>query len=112
MLAGALASIPAGGGPLHLQVSHEDDALVVAVVGSSTAPSTATYELEVDAGKPGSTNHSVQRGTARVTPGQPVTIARLRVGHSKAEVVTARLQVTPSDGKSYEESWSSPAAGE
>ena len=110
MMAAALASIPPGAGPLHLQVSRDGDSLVLAVVGESTAPMTATYELEVDAGKPGATNHSLQRGNATVQPGKAVTIARLRVGHSRTDTLTANLRVTPSAGKPYQESWSSPPA--
>lgn len=108
MMAAALASIPPGAGPLHLQVSRDGDSIVLAVVGESATAVTGTYELEVDAGKPGATNHSVQRGTASLQPGKAVTIARLRVGSSKTDTLTAKLSVTPSAGKPYEESWRSP----
>ena len=105
MLAAGLMSAPTAGRPLHLEVNNVGDQLVIKLVGESPAALSARYELEVSGGPGGSSNHSVQRGTATLQPGKPVTVATLRLGNSKISHYTARLHVTPSTGEPYDLQW-------
>lgn len=107
MLAAGLATAGTADRPLHLQVSQAGDQLVITLVGQSQAPLSASYVLDVGGGSPGGTNHSIQRGTARLQPGKPVTIATLRLGNSKGRNWTARLHVVPSTGEAYDVDWQS-----
>ena len=105
------AAITAGGAspphPLQLQISDAGGQLEMSLVAHSDRPCSARYELEVTGGPSGASNHSVQRGTATIKPGAPVTVATLRLGNSNGAQWAARLQVTPSSGEPYALEWHS-----
>jgi hypothetical protein len=89
--------------PLQLDVSRADDQVTIRLVGESATPVAAAYELEVT----GKSNRSAQRGTAMIRPGRPVTIATLRLGGAKGDLLTAYLHVVPSTGEPYDLQWQS-----
>lgn len=89
--------------PLHLDVSRADDQVIIRLVGESATPVAARYELEVT----GKSNRSAQRGTVAIRPGQPVTVATLRLGSGKGDLLIANLHVVPSTGEAYDLQWRS-----
>lgn len=105
ILGAAIATTPAAGRPIHLEVNQADGQLVIKLVGDSQAPVSARYQLELASGAAGSNNHSVQSGTANLLPGKIVTLATLRVSNPKGARWTARLHVTPSSGEPYDLEW-------
>ena len=106
ILGAALVTAPtAAPRPIHLQVNQADGQLVIKLVGESQAAVSARYELEIASGAGGSSNRSVQRGTANLQPGKAVTLATLRMSTPKGGSWTARLHVTPSSGEPYDVQW-------
>lgn len=101
MPAAGIITAPGAARPLHLEVNEVDNQLVIRLVGASQAAVSARYELEVAGGPAGSSNHSIQRGTASLQPGKLVTLATLRVGNPGGASWTVRLHVTPSSGEPY-----------
>jgi hypothetical protein len=105
LLAAGIVTAPTIGRPLHLEVNEVDNQLVINLVGDSQAAVSARYELEVAGGASGSSNRSVQSGTARLEPGKVATLATLRVANPKGASWTVRLHVTPSSGEAYDLHW-------
>ena len=112
LIAAILAAASAAGGstpqhPLQLHINDVAGQLEMRLVGESDRACSARYELEVTGGPDRAANHSVQRGTATIKPGAPVTVATLRLGNSSGAQWAARLHVTPSTGDAYELEWHS-----
>lgn len=105
ILGAALVGTPTTGRPIQLQVNQADGQLVIRLIGQSQAAISARYELELASGAAGSTNRSVQRGTANLRPGKAVTLATLRMSNPNGASWTARLHVTPSSGEPYDVEW-------
>jgi hypothetical protein len=104
------ASMPGGSGatppdnaPLLLKVDSSGEAVVIRLVGDSAVTCAVRYELEVSGANGG--NHSVNRGTATIRPGPPVTVATVRVGNRDQHDVSARLRVSSCGGKDYADEW-------
>jgi hypothetical protein len=110
-IAAVLVAAASGGAslpqPLQLKVSEVGETLEMNLVGHSALPCSARYELEVTGGPKGASNHSVQRGTATIKAGAPVTVATVRLGNPKGAEWAARLHVTPSSGDAYDLEWRS-----
>lgn len=107
ILAAASAAAPPPARPLQLQVDDSGSQVVVRLVGESPTTFAGSYALEVTGGSSGGSNRSVQRGTARLLPGQSVTVATLRLRNSTDARWTARLHVTPAVGAAYDVQWRS-----
>ena len=107
IIAATLASTPAAERPLRLEVDQSGPQLVIRLVGSSPTAWSARYDLDVTGGAATSNNHSAQRGTARLQPGQQATIATVRLANSARTNWIARLHVTPSSGEPYDIEWRS-----
>jgi hypothetical protein len=107
ILAAASAAAPPSARPLQLQVDDGGSQVIIRLVGESPTAFAASYELEVTGGSSGSSNRSMQRGTARLQPGRSVTVATLRLRNSADANWTARLHVTPSVGAAYDLQWRS-----
>jgi hypothetical protein len=105
ILGAALVTVPTAGRPIQLEVNQADGQLVIRLIGESQAPVSARYRLELASGSAGSSNHSVQSGTANLKPGKAVTLATLRVSNPAGARWTARLHVTPSSGDPYDLEW-------
>jgi hypothetical protein len=93
--------------PLHLDIANDGGVLVIKLVGESPTPWSALYELEVSGGAPAASNRSVQRGSARLQPGRPATVATVRLGSVAGKSWTAHLNVRPSNGAPYDLEWRS-----
>ncbi|HEY8433742.1 MAG TPA: curli-like amyloid fiber formation chaperone CsgH [Sphingomicrobium sp.] len=107
VLAAGIASAPTAERPLRLQVDQSGGQVIIRLVGNSPTSWSARYDLEVTGGAATSSNHSAQRGTARLQPGQQTTVATLRLANSASTVWTARLHVMPSSGDPYDMEWNS-----
>ena len=107
VIAATLASTPAAERPLRLEVVQSGPQLVIRLVGSSPTAWSARYDLDVTGSAGTSNNHSAQRGTARLQPGQQATVATVRLANSATTNWIARLHVTPSSGAPYEVEWHS-----
>jgi hypothetical protein len=107
ILAAAVSGAASAPRPLQLQVSEAGGNLEMSLVGQSASPWSARYELEVTGGPQGTSNHSVQRGTATIKAGGPITVATVRLGNPKGAEWAARLHVTPSTGDAYDLEWRS-----
>jgi hypothetical protein len=107
ILAAASAAAPPSARPLQLQVDDSGSQVIIRLVGESPTAFAASYELEVTGGSSGSSNRSIQRGTARLQAGQSVTVATLRLRNSTQTRWIARLHVTPSAGAAYDVQWRS-----
>jgi hypothetical protein len=84
--------------PIYLVTSESGTGVRIEVVGETSAPVTARYELVASSG---TGNRSVQRGDVRLTPGQRVVLLSLGMGNADTGW-TARLKVERSGG-SYEQ---------
>jgi hypothetical protein len=91
--------------PVRLDVQADGVANIIRVIAESTATCTATYELSVT-GNDGGTR-SVNRGSIRLPSSGAVTVATVRVGGGGRSGTTATLDVTPCDGKAYQQVWKS-----
>lgn len=91
--------------PVRLDVQSDGAANVVRVIAEGSSTCTATYELAVTGNSGG--NRSVNRGTVRLPTKGPVTVATVKVGASSRSGMTATLDVTPCDGKPYQQVWNS-----
>lgn len=80
---------------------------MITLVGDSPTALSARYSLEVTGGVPGTSNRSVQSGTARLEPGRPAVLTSLRLAEGKGASWAARLHVTPSIGAAYDVQWRS-----
>jgi hypothetical protein len=109
-VAGAVAAAPApeGSAPIRLVSEPSGEGIRLRVLGASDKPLEATYLLEASGGPTGTSNKSVQRGTARLPPGVPVTLVTLTLGNTRNGSWSARLYVSPSQGDPYEMSAGSP----
>lgn len=88
--AAGIITAPGAARPL-LEVNEVDNQLVIRLVSASQAAVSARYELDVAGGPSGSSNHSIQSGTASLQPGNLVTLATLRVGNPRGANWTVRL---------------------
>lgn len=104
---GAAAQAGAPARPITLDVRTEGDVHVVRVIAHSAVACKANYRLEVAAG--GGGNHSVNRGTVTIEPSSPQTLATVKLSGASAAATSARLDVDPCGGASYEQVW--PTAG-
>jgi len=107
MIAAGLVVATTAGSPLHMEIGNDGGQVVIKVVGESPTAVSAQYELEVSSGASTSSNHSVQRGTVRLQPAVPATLATLKVGNPTGSSLTARLHVTPERGEPYDIRWQS-----
>ncbi len=107
VMAASLASAPSLDRPLRLDVGESGGQVIIRVVGSSATPWSARYDLEVTGGAARSSNHSAQRGTARLQPGRQTTVATVRLANSASGVWTARLHLMPQTGAPYDVEWHS-----
>lgn len=108
LVAAAGMTVAAPARPLRLEIESTASAKVLNVIGESPAVCGAQYTLEITSG--GSGNHSVQRGSTNLRPGQRSTIATVRIGGQGGGDVHAILSVQPCGGTAYEERWSSDAS--
>ena len=106
-LAASLTSGPSLNRPLRLDVDESGGQVIIRLVGSSPTPWSAQYDLQVTGGAARSNNHSAQRGTARLQPGQQTIVATVRLANSAGAVWTARLNVMPATGAPYDMEWHS-----
>lgn len=104
---GAAGQSAAPAQPITLHVERQGDFHVLRVVANSAVACTATYRLEVAAA--GGGNRSVNRGTVTINPSKPQTLATVRLGGGSAAAPTAKLDVEPCGGASYEQVW--PTSG-
>jgi len=90
--------------PIRIVAEPRADGIQLSVVGDSEAEYDALYTLEVesDVVQEGG-SRSVQRGRARLRPGEVVTLISLRLGRVVPGRWEARLLVEPSEGESYTE---------
>lgn len=102
----AVVSLAAGNGPtgdlvmtrpLSLIVEPAGDLVRFRVVGESATPCEARYALDVTANG----NHSLQKGSVRLRPGEPVILVTSSIRNGPAW--SARLTVSPCSGPSYEQ---------
>lgn len=91
---------PAEAPPIRLVSEEVGEGVRLKVIGASDEAVAASYALEVTGGK--GANRSVQRGTARLRPGDPVTLVTLTLGNADAGW-SALLTVSPEDGTPYEQ---------
>jgi hypothetical protein len=111
-MVGAMTESGAVQQPVRLDVQADGAANIIRVIAESSATCTATYELSVTGNDGG--NRSVNRGTIRLPSSGAVTVATVRVGGGDGSGTTATLDVTPCDGKAYQQVWKSeegPARG-
>jgi len=104
-MVGAMTDGGIAGQPVRLDVRSDGAANVVRVIAESSATCTATYELAVSGS--GGGNRSVNRGTISLPSKGEVTVATVKVGASGDSGMTATLDVTPCDGKPYQQVWTS-----
>jgi hypothetical protein len=107
VLAASLASAPSADRPLRLDVDQSGGQVIIRLVGSSPTAWSARYDLEVTGGAARSNNHSAQRGTARLQPGQQTIVATVRLANSASALWNARLHVMPATGAPYDIEWQS-----
>lgn len=93
--------------PIRLDVQSEGDLHVIRVIAASAVACTATYRLEVAAA--GGGNRSVNRGTVTIQPSKPQTLATVKLGGGSSAAPSAKLDVEPCGGASYEQVW--PTSG-
>lgn len=91
---------PAEAPPIRLVSEEVGGGVRLKVIGASDEIMAASYTLEVTGGR--GANRSVQRGTARLRPGAPVTLVTLTLGNADAGW-SALLKVSPEDGTPYEQ---------
>lgn len=107
-VAAIVAGVSDGGAaaqPIRLEVESTDSASIVRVVAESRATCTAAYELAVTGS--GGGNRSVNRGTVKLPSRGPQTVATVKVSRNSGAATTATLDVTPCDGKPYQQVWTS-----
>ncbi|HVF94273.1 MAG TPA: curli-like amyloid fiber formation chaperone CsgH [Sphingomonas sp.] len=96
-----LMSMPGAGAvpeqPIQLQIEHRPSQIVLTVVGASSVPVSARYDLATDIGG----NRARQSGQARLIGATPVQLIRLAVGEPAGAAWQVRLTVTREDGTSY-----------
>lgn len=85
--------------PIRLAVERGEHDVLLHVVGLTDTACTANYSLEVSGGG----NRSSQRGTARLRPNTPVTLARLKLASSGERGWSAKLSVDSCNGEHYEQ---------
>jgi len=106
---GAIAAATGGGpagdrSPIHLVAEPHGDGVHIRVVGSADTAFDGLYTLEVSSDVvEGRGNSSVQRGRARLRPGEVVTLISLRLGDVVPGRWEARLLVEPVGGEPYRE---------
>lgn len=88
--------------PLRLIVQQKGAGIEVVVEGASQVGCDVRYELRVASGSPGNRNESVQRGVARLSPGQKVAVARTMFGANTTADWTAKLIAQSCGGDRYE----------
>lgn len=107
-VAAIVAGVSDGGAaaqPIRLEIESTDGASIVRVVAESSATCTAAYELAVTGS--GGGNRSVNRGTVKLPSRGPQTVATVKVSRNSGAAMTATLDVTPCDGKPYQQVWTS-----
>jgi hypothetical protein len=109
LLVSALAQAAPGRRPLHLVTEATGNGIRLRVVGMSDAACVARYALDVSSRSPGGHNRSVQRGTARLSPGTPAVVATSALVGTAAQGWTAQLSVEGcGPGDRYEERAGAP----
>lgn len=98
---GAMAGGTSEGRPIVLTTETTASGVTVQVVGEAPEPFQAAYTLEVSSGMSGG-NRSVQKGTARLSPGQRAVLLTAHLGGSAGVHWKARLHVHPASGGDYE----------
>lgn len=102
------ADLPADA-PIRLVVEPQGEGMELRVVGASDRAIEASYALEVESDAAAGGNRTVQRGRARLSPGVPVTLMTLTLGHVAQGRWTARLRVEPAGAVPYEDRRSNSA---
>jgi hypothetical protein len=103
---GLAGAAPPPAVPLKLEVSTTGGTSIIRLIGESPVACTASYRLEVTDSRGG--NRSVSGGKATIAPGQRQTLATVTLGPDSARTTTAKLEVQPCGGASYEQAWSTP----
>lgn len=85
--------------PIRLEAHADGGGVELRVIGEATEQVAARYSLEVSNG---SGNRSRQSGHARLVPGAPIVLLRLRLANPAVPDWEAHLVVEPSDQESYE----------
>lgn len=102
-----LAALAATGGPgpaerpIVMTAVPSGEAVRIQVIGDAKAETRATYTLEVASNPAAGGNRSVQRGTARLRPGERAKLLDLTLGNVAKGGWTAKLTVDPERGESY-----------
>jgi len=104
VLAAVVGGAPPGAlAPIHLLAEPSGEGVHIRVVGSADSAFDALYTLEVSSDVARGGNSSVQRGRARLRPGEAVTLISLRLGDVVPGRWEARLLVEPAGGEPYRE---------
>ena len=102
-----LAALAATGGgeapqrPIVMVTEPAGDAVRIQVIGDAAAETRASYTLEVASDPAAGGNRSVQRGTARLRPGERAKLLDLTLGNVAKGGWTAKLTVDPERGERY-----------
>lgn len=88
--------------PLQLIIQQKGMGVEVVVEGASPVGCDVRYELRVASGSLGNKNESVQRGVARLSPGQKLAVARTMLGANSTADWTAKLIAQSCGGDRYE----------
>ena len=97
------AQPPAGEPPLRLVAELVGTGIRLQVIGNSIAACEAHYELDVTGDSVRGGNRSIQRGTARLSPGVPATLATVTLASVNPDGWSAKLSVHPCGGERYEQ---------
>jgi hypothetical protein len=100
MLASLVGSTSAGKQPIYLTEEGVSGGVRLRVIGDANAPYAASFLLEVN----GSTgNQSRHQGSARLQPGDTVTLSSTTFSVPADGQWHARLRVEPSGAEAYEQ---------
>lgn len=100
-LAGLATPGVAGQPPIRLTAEEVGDGVRLTVIGDAATPVEASYSLEVRSNAAAGNNASVQRGTARLVPGETKQLITLTLGNVRKAGWSATLLVEPSQGAAY-----------
>lgn len=95
------SATPGGQEPLRLVAEQVGPGIRLSVIGESTSAVEARFALEVRSDSSGGNNTSVQRGVARLVPGEQKRLMTLTLGNVAQGGWSATLSVEPNPGAPY-----------